>query len=128
MRQWSIIDQTTTLLSTMELREHEWLIPDRARLTFCYRQFSLVPRRVMDGSESGDLTPAAVLSGAPVDLQARTVRYATSHFGGMGPKLTPITVEYIGPQRQLRNLATGMAITGEWIGTYCRKDTDGRIL
>lgn len=30
----------------------------------------------MDGSEEGDTLPAAVLSGAPVDLQARTVRYA----------------------------------------------------
>jgi NADH dehydrogenase (ubiquinone) Fe-S protein 4 len=29
----------------------------------------------MDGSEPGDDTPAAVLSGAPVELQARTVRY-----------------------------------------------------
>ncbi|MCJ1312584.1 hypothetical protein MMC25_006258 [Agyrium rufum] len=36
--------------------------------------FSAIPRRVMDGSEpSGDLA-AAVLSGAPVELQARTVR------------------------------------------------------
>lgn len=37
--------------------------------------FSPVPKRVMNGSEPGDVTPAAVLSGAPVDLQARTVRY-----------------------------------------------------
>ncbi|RMD41324.1 hypothetical protein DV735_g3797, partial [Chaetothyriales sp. CBS 134920] len=37
-------------------------------------RFSPVPIRVMDGSEPGDITPAAVLSGAPVDLQARTVR------------------------------------------------------
>ncbi|KAF2103396.1 putative NADH-ubiquinone oxidoreductase 18 kDa subunit [Rhizodiscina lignyota] len=36
--------------------------------------FSPIPKRVMDGSEPGDTTPAAVLSGAPVDLQARTVR------------------------------------------------------
>lgn len=39
------------------------------------RAFSPIPRRVMDGSEPGDLTAAAVLSGAPVDLQARTARY-----------------------------------------------------
>lgn len=32
----------------------------------------------MDGSEPGDLTAAAVLSGAPVDLQARTARYDRS--------------------------------------------------
>ncbi|KAL2039933.1 hypothetical protein N7G274_007336 [Stereocaulon virgatum] len=37
-------------------------------------QFSQVPKRVMDGSEPVDITLAAVLSGAPVDLQARTVR------------------------------------------------------
>ncbi|KAK1068134.1 ndufs4 NADH dehydrogenase Fe-S protein subunit [Friedmanniomyces endolithicus] len=36
--------------------------------------FSPVPTRVMDGSEPGLDTPAAVLSGAPMDLQARTVR------------------------------------------------------
>nr|POE72149.1 nadh-ubiquinone oxidoreductase 21 kda subunit, mitochondrial [Quercus suber] len=36
--------------------------------------FSPIPMRVMDGSEPGDTTPAAVLSGAPLDLQARTVR------------------------------------------------------
>jgi NADH dehydrogenase (ubiquinone) Fe-S protein 4 len=29
----------------------------------------------MDGSEPGDVVAAAVLSGAPTDLQARTVRY-----------------------------------------------------
>ncbi|KAK4494583.1 hypothetical protein PRZ48_013939 [Zasmidium cellare] len=36
--------------------------------------FSPVPIRVMDGSEPGVDTPAAVLSGAPIELQARTVR------------------------------------------------------
>ena len=38
------------------------------------RAFSPIPKRVMDGSEPGDLVAGAVLSGAPVDLQARTVR------------------------------------------------------
>lgn len=37
--------------------------------------FSPIPKRVMDGSEPGESVAAAVLSGAPVDLQARTVRY-----------------------------------------------------
>jgi len=36
--------------------------------------FSPIPKRVMNGSEPGLDTPAAVLSGAPTDLQARTVR------------------------------------------------------
>jgi len=35
--------------------------------------FSPVPKQVQDGSEEGIL-PAAVLSGAPIELQARTVR------------------------------------------------------
>lgn len=29
----------------------------------------------MDGSEDTEILPAAVLSGAPIELQARTVRY-----------------------------------------------------
>ncbi|KAJ2995166.1 hypothetical protein NUW58_g1350 [Xylaria curta] len=33
-----------------------------------------LPKRVMDGSEDADIVPAAVLSGAPIELQARTVR------------------------------------------------------
>jgi len=36
--------------------------------------FSPIPKRVVDGSEPGDSVAAAVLSGAPVELQARTVR------------------------------------------------------
>ena len=39
-----------------------------------FRAFSPVPKHVMDGSEPGDITPAAVLSGAPVELQARVAR------------------------------------------------------
>lgn len=41
----------------------------------CDSSFSPVPMRVMDGSEPGDTVAAAVCSGAPTDLQARTVRY-----------------------------------------------------
>ncbi|EMR63718.1 NADH:ubiquinone oxidoreductase 21kD subunit [Eutypa lata] len=36
--------------------------------------YTPVPKRVMDGSEEGEVLPAAVLSGAPIELQARTVR------------------------------------------------------
>jgi NADH dehydrogenase (ubiquinone) Fe-S protein 4 len=35
----------------------------------------------MDGSEPGDSVAAAVLSGAPTDLQARTVRYGIPSLG-----------------------------------------------
>lgn len=53
-------------------REHE---PDyRATVDHGTSTFSPVPLRVMDGSEPGGSLPAAVLSGAPVDLQARVVR------------------------------------------------------
>lgn len=40
--------------------------------------FSPIPKRVMDGSEPGESVAAAVLSGAPIELQARTVRYILS--------------------------------------------------
>jgi len=36
--------------------------------------FSPIPKRVMNGSEDGEVLPAAVLSGAPIELEARTVR------------------------------------------------------
>ncbi|KAF3767528.1 hypothetical protein M406DRAFT_355606 [Cryphonectria parasitica EP155] len=36
--------------------------------------FTPVPKRLLDGSEPGVALPAAVLSGAPIELQARTVR------------------------------------------------------
>ncbi|MCJ1257789.1 NADH:ubiquinone oxidoreductase 21kD subunit [Lignoscripta atroalba] len=45
-----------------------------APVDFATSQFSPVPKRVMDGSEPGDSVAAAVISGAPVELQARTVR------------------------------------------------------
>lgn len=47
--------------------------------------FTPIPLRVMDGSEDTDNTAAAVLSGAPTELQARTVRsdkYFTEGFCG----------------------------------------------
>lgn len=37
--------------------------------------YSPLPKRVQDGSEPGETLSAAILSGAPIDLQARTVRY-----------------------------------------------------
>ncbi|RYP05435.1 hypothetical protein DL764_003784 [Monosporascus ibericus] len=38
------------------------------------RTYTPVPKRIMDGSEETDVLPAAVISGAPIELQARTVR------------------------------------------------------
>jgi len=83
--------------------------------------------RVMDGSEPGENGAAAVLSGAPTDLQARTVRYVAN------PTLHPIQQliyhpESIARLRRLHNLVTGMDTTGAWIGMCCKRDTDGRTL
>jgi hypothetical protein len=50
-------------------------LPCKQLANMDYSNFSPVPKRVMDGSEPGESVAAAVLSGAPVDLQARTVRY-----------------------------------------------------
>jgi NADH dehydrogenase (ubiquinone) Fe-S protein 4 len=43
-------------------------------LTKSLRTYTPVPKRVMNGSEDTGMLPAAVLSGAPIELQARTVR------------------------------------------------------
>ena len=48
------------------------------------REFTPVPKRVLNGSEDNDALPAAVLSGAPMELEARTVRcvsYVHHHCG-----------------------------------------------
>ncbi|EFX03994.1 NADH-ubiquinone oxidoreductase [Grosmannia clavigera kw1407] len=37
-------------------------------------KFTPVPKRLLDGSEDTDVLPAAVLSGAPMELEARQVR------------------------------------------------------
>ena len=58
----------------MELREENRYTFICSELTVQSRHFSPVPKRVMDGSEPGDLVAAAVISGAPVEMQARTVR------------------------------------------------------
>lgn len=108
-----------------ELESHPLV---RAMLTVCYSQFSPIPKHVMDGGEPGDLVPAAILSGAPVDLQARTVRYATSYNGRKRTKLTSIAIEFTDPQKRLRNQAIGMDTIGVWTGTYSRRVTGGKIL
>lgn len=83
----------------------------------------------MDGSEPTGTVAAAVLSGAPTDLQARTVRY------GLRYPLTPVfdslvayfTTGYTDLRSPLHNPELGIATTGEWTGTYYRKAIAGRI-
>ncbi|KAL1869928.1 ndufs4 NADH dehydrogenase Fe-S protein subunit [Diaporthe australafricana] len=45
-----------------------------ARIDNATSTFTPVPKRVMDGSEPSETLPAAITSGAPMELQARTVR------------------------------------------------------
>ena len=60
--------------STLEQYHHEHQPDYAATVDHGTSTYSPVPKRVMNGSEPGETTPAAILSGAPVDLQARTVR------------------------------------------------------
>jgi NADH dehydrogenase (ubiquinone) Fe-S protein 4 len=77
------MQQTEDQASTIALEQKDSAVPAlppshkpdyNARIDHATSSFSPVPIRVMDGSEPGDTTPAAVLSGAPIDLQARQVR------------------------------------------------------
>ncbi|KAJ0118948.1 hypothetical protein J7T55_013204 [Diaporthe amygdali] len=45
-----------------------------ARIDNATSTFTPVPKRVLDGSEPSEILPAAITSGAPMELQARTVR------------------------------------------------------
>jgi hypothetical protein len=53
--------------------------------------FSPVPKRIMDGSEPTETVAAAVLSGAPSDLQARTVRFVNACLLSLGSGLFILT-------------------------------------
>jgi hypothetical protein len=81
----------------------------------------------MDGSEPGDTVAAAVLSGAPTDLQARTVRYRF-RFTSVTRRFLTILLGFTSLRSLQRSPVPGTAITGEWTGTFCRKVTVGRTL
>ena len=81
----------------------------------------------MDGSEPGEITPAAVLSGAPVDLQGRTVRYDIQCHGEENIELKGCFAEYTVLLNLRHSRETGEATTGEWIGTFYKKVIGGRI-
>ena len=49
----------------------------------------------MDGSEPGDVVAAAVLSGAPIDLQARCVRYVHFPSSTTSARLTKRLLKYL---------------------------------
>lgn len=83
----------------------------------------------MDGSEPGETVPAAILSGAPTDLQARTVRYVhtqTQELTSFFSKLMTRFAESTAPRSLLHSPEIGTATTGEWIGIFCKGVTGGR--
>jgi hypothetical protein len=63
----------------------------------------------MDGSEPGDSVAAAVLSGAPIDLQARTVRYAEPPKAYLH-SVTLTRIQHL-PPRQDRHPVRGLALS-----------------
>lgn len=86
--------------------------------------YSPVPKRVMDGSEPGETLAAAVLSGAPVDLQARQVRCVLTT---AKPKTNILTSSESTSRFALPlSQAPGVPTHGVWIGMFCRRVTDGR--
>lgn len=48
---------------------------EATKLTSSHSTFTPVPKHVQDGSEDNIPVPAAITSGAPIELQARTVQY-----------------------------------------------------
>jgi NADH dehydrogenase (ubiquinone) Fe-S protein 4 len=69
----------------------------------------------MNGSEEGDTLPAAVLSGAPIDLEARTVRFGPSfHFLSVVPTNKCSIYKEAKPATQ----------SGDWHSHHWRMDWD----
>jgi NADH dehydrogenase (ubiquinone) Fe-S protein 4 len=71
----------------------------------------------MDGSEPGNSVAAAVLSGAPVELQARTVRYVFDEADAASDRAHAL------PDRIYRPSKTATQ-SGEWHGHHWRMDWD----
>lgn len=80
----------------------------------------------MDGSEAGDVTAAAVLSGAPIDLQARTVRFVNPNDVVLQAYSSSTAVSFALPNQQ-HNQGLGMVTIGGWIGIRYKRAIGGRI-
>jgi len=71
----------------------------------------------MDGSEPGETVAAAVVSGAPMDLEARTVRYKANICLALLYKLVLITPSgFINQPSPQHNQVLGMDYRGSWTG------------
>ncbi|KAG0652513.1 NADH-ubiquinone oxidoreductase 21 kDa [Hyphodiscus hymeniophilus] len=75
--------------------------------------FSPIPKRVMNGSEDTDVLPAAVLSGAPIELEARTVRFVYRSKRNFPANVPRIYKE-----------AKTATQSGDWHGHHWRMDWD----
>lgn len=70
----------------------------------------------MDGSEPGETVAAAVVSGAPTDLQARTVRFVNARFPYVSPHLQDLLSIY--------RPAKTATQSGDWNAHHWRMDWD----
>ena len=73
----------------------------------------------MDGSEPGDVVPAAVLSGAPVELQARVARYVPDAF-----IMFHTSIRNLLSARRIFRPAKTATQSGDWHGHHWRLDWD----
>ncbi|KAF6825333.1 hypothetical protein CMUS01_09873 [Colletotrichum musicola] len=80
--------------------------------------FTPVPKKVQDGSEDVPYLQAAVISGAPMELQARTVRYAPRRMSATSEQDTDMSENSI---YQETKPATQ---SGDWQGHHWRMDWD----
>jgi NADH dehydrogenase (ubiquinone) Fe-S protein 4 len=82
-----------------------------------------VPKHIQDGSEETTFVPAAIVSGAPMELQARTVRYDyyTPHWciGKIGSRTAADTDKY-----SIHQPAKPATQSGKWNGSKWRMDWD----
>ena len=71
----STTSQTTVQKLTRPLRTYLRKVWHRNLANRLHSSFSPIPKHVFNGSEDGEVLAAATLSGAPIELSARTVRY-----------------------------------------------------
>lgn len=124
--QSNVTSATGVVPTTEDQNQPDYEAPqDKATSTF-----TPVPKRVQNGSEDVPYIQAGVLSDAPMELQARTVRYATprhriSHLSRTNANSRTASTRRPSPPR---SPATGKATTGAWTGTSSPRATDGRTL
>ncbi|RYO80056.1 hypothetical protein DL766_008309 [Monosporascus sp. MC13-8B] len=82
--------------------------------------YTPVPKRIMDGSEETDILPAAVISGAPIELQARTVRIYQSakpatQSGTWGARHWRMDWDVLGKGHRWENPLMGWQASGDFM-------------